>query len=47
MFQNIVNTLVLNLNRPGWAITCIEFDEFGLDGVVSVSSRNRGLVSIL
>ncbi|CAL2033097.1 unnamed protein product [Caenorhabditis brenneri] len=33
--KNIVNTLVLNLNRPGWAITCIQFDEFALDGVVS------------
>lgn len=33
--KNIVNTLVLNLNRPGWAITCIQFDEFALDGVVT------------
>ncbi|CAP23742.1 Protein CBG02857 [Caenorhabditis briggsae] len=33
--KNIVNTLVLNLNRPGWAITCIQFDEFALDGVIS------------
>ncbi|CAI2345595.1 unnamed protein product [Caenorhabditis sp. 36 PRJEB53466] len=33
--KNIVNTLVLNLNRPGWAITCIQFDEFGLDTATS------------
>ncbi|CAA91331.1 DUF19 domain-containing protein [Caenorhabditis elegans] len=29
--KNIVNTLVLNLNRPGWAITCIQFNEFAID----------------
>uniref|UniRef100_A0A8R1I1J2 Uncharacterized protein n=1 Tax=Caenorhabditis japonica TaxID=281687 RepID=A0A8R1I1J2_CAEJA len=29
--KNIVNTLVLNLNRPGWAITCIKFDEISMD----------------
>ncbi|CAB3405325.1 unnamed protein product [Caenorhabditis bovis] len=32
--KGIVNTLVLNLNRPGWAITCIKFDEFGFDEFV-------------
>ncbi|KAF1765361.1 hypothetical protein GCK72_005313 [Caenorhabditis remanei] len=33
--KNIVNTLVLNLNRPGWAITCIRYNDFAIDDSVS------------
>ncbi|EGT44908.1 hypothetical protein CAEBREN_04096 [Caenorhabditis brenneri] len=33
--KNVVNTLVLNLNRPGWAITCIQHNEFALDDYVA------------
>ncbi|EYC45235.1 hypothetical protein Y032_0435g1421 [Ancylostoma ceylanicum] len=29
--KGIVDTLVSNLNRPGWAINCVDFDEFGYD----------------
>ncbi|CAP23741.2 Protein CBG02858 [Caenorhabditis briggsae] len=33
--KNIVNTLVLNLNRPGWAITCIRYNDQAIDDYIS------------
>ncbi|KAL6743376.1 hypothetical protein Aduo_016420 [Ancylostoma duodenale] len=32
--KGIVKTLLFNLNRPGWAVNCVDFDEMSLDGLV-------------
>ncbi|KAK6757299.1 hypothetical protein RB195_015242 [Necator americanus] len=32
--KGIVKTLLFNLNRPGWAVNCVDFDEMSLDGIV-------------
>ncbi|KIH57144.1 hypothetical protein ANCDUO_12667, partial [Ancylostoma duodenale] len=34
--KGIVKTLLFNLNRPGWAVNCVDFDEMSLDGLVQV-----------
>ncbi|RCN45383.1 hypothetical protein ANCCAN_08604 [Ancylostoma caninum] len=31
--KGIVDTLVSNLNRPGWAINCVNFEDFSYDGI--------------
>ncbi|KHJ88433.1 hypothetical protein OESDEN_11775 [Oesophagostomum dentatum] len=32
--KGIVKTLLFNLNRPGWAVNCVDFDAMSLDGIV-------------
>ncbi|CAD6197769.1 unnamed protein product [Caenorhabditis auriculariae] len=33
--KGIINTLALNLNRPGWAYICVKFNSFGVDSIVA------------
>ncbi|EPB74061.1 hypothetical protein ANCCEY_06848 [Ancylostoma ceylanicum] len=30
-YQKVVDTLLSNLNRPGWAVNCVAFEDSGLD----------------
>ncbi|KIH61413.1 hypothetical protein ANCDUO_08319 [Ancylostoma duodenale] len=34
--KGIVDTLVSNLNRPGWAINCVDYENFGFDSFYQV-----------
>lgn len=33
-----MRTLLFNLNRPGWAVNCVDFNEMSLDGIVQVDN---------
>ncbi|RCN45380.1 hypothetical protein ANCCAN_08601 [Ancylostoma caninum] len=32
--KGVVKTLLFNLNRPGWVVNCVDFNEMSLDGIV-------------